>query len=183
MAIQYAREHAIPYLGLCYGMQWLTVEYARNKAGLAGANTSEVDKKTPHPVIDIIPDQKEKMLNQNYGGTMRLGAYPCVLKEGTVACEAYVSCGALAKKDGVKKISERHRHRYEVNPEYIKRLEEAGLIFSGRSPDGVLMEIAELPKKVHPFFVGSQFHPEFLSRPLSPHPLFVAFIKAAKQKK
>ena len=172
-AIKYAREHNIPYLGLCYGMQWLTIEYARNKAGLAGANTSEVDKKTPHPVIDIIPDQKEKMLNQNYGGTMRLGAYPCVLKEGTVAHAAY----------GTKKISERHRHRYEVNPEYIKQLEEAGLVFSGRSPDGVLMEIAELPKEVHPFFVGTQFHPEFLSRPLSPHPLFMAFIKAAKAKK
>jgi len=172
-AVKYARENKIPYLGLCYGMQWQTIEYARNKAGLTGANTSEVDKKTPYPVIDIIPDQKEKMLNKNYGGTMRLGAYPCVLKKGTIASEAY----------GVKKISERHRHRYEVNPEYIKQLEEAGLVFSGRSPDGVLMEIAELPKEVHPFFLGTQFHPEFLSRPLSPHPLFLAFVKAARAHK
>jgi CTP synthase len=173
LAIHYAREHKIPYLGLCYGMHWLTVEYARNKAGFANANTAEVDKDAPHPVIDIMPDQKEKMIKKEYGGSMRLGSYPCVLKEGSVAREAY----------GAAKISERHRHRYEVNPEYIEPLEKAGLVFSGRSPDGVLMEIAELPKKVHPFFVGTQFHPEFLSRPLNPHPLFMAFIKAARQKK
>ncbi|HEY5383358.1 MAG TPA: CTP synthase [Candidatus Paceibacterota bacterium] len=173
MAITYARENKIPYLGLCYGMHWLTVEYARNKAGFANANTAEVDKNAPHPVIDIMPDQKEKMIKKEYGGTMRLGSYPCVLKEGSVAREAY----------GTGKISERHRHRYEVNPHYIEPLEKAGLVFSGRSPDGVLMEIAELPKKVHPFFVGTQFHPEFLSRPLDPHPLFMAFVKAASKKK
>ena len=173
MAIQFAREQKIPYFGLCYGMHWLTVEYARNKAGLAGANTAEVNKAAPHPVIDLMPDQKEKLIKQDYGGTMRLGTYPCVLAEGSVAGKAY----------GKAQADERHRHRYEVNPEYIKRLEEAGLVFSGRSPDGVLMEIAELPRSVHPFFLATQFHPEFLSRPLSPHPLFVAFIKAAGESK
>jgi CTP synthase len=173
LAIQYARENKIPYFGLCYGMQWLTVEYARNKAGFAGANTAEVNADAPYPVIDIMQDQKEKMIKRDYGGTMRLGSYSCALKEGSVAREAY----------GAAEVTERHRHRYEVNPEYIDALEKAGLVFSGRSPDGRLMEIAELPQSVHPFFVGTQFHPEFLSRPLSPHPLFMAFIKAAREKK
>lgn len=168
-AIQFARERKIPYLGLCYGMQWLTIEYARNKVGLAGANTAEVNPDAPHKIIDVMADQVDKISSKNYGGTMRLGAYPCVLKDGTVAAEAY----------GKREISERHRHRYEVNPKYIEQLESAGLVFSGRSPDGKLMEIAELPLSEHPFFVGSQFHPELLSRPLSPHPLFTAFLKAA----
>ena len=168
LTIEYARERKIPYLGLCYGMQWLVIEYARHAANLAGANTVEVDKSAPHPVIDIMPDQKEKMLKSDYGGTMRLGTYPCVLKEGTIAYGAY----------GKKETHERHRHRYEVNPEYIKKLEDVGLVFSGTSPDGQLMEIAELPQSVHPFFVGSQFHPELTSRPLHPHPLFVGFLKA-----
>lgn len=167
-AIRYARENKIPYFGLCYGMQWMTVEYARTVAGLPGANTAEVDASAPHVVIDIMPDQVEKITKQDYGGTMRLGTYECVLGEGTVAREAY----------GTSNISERHRHRYEVNPEYIEQIEKAGLVFSGRSPSGVLMEIAELPKSMHPFFLGTQFHPEFLSRPLSPHPLFVAFLNA-----
>jgi CTP synthase len=170
LAIQFAREHKVPYLGLCYGMQWQVIEYARNVAGLAGANTAEVNKDAPHPVIDVMADQIEKLTKQDYGGTMRLGTYPCELKEGSVAREAY----------GKDKVDERHRHRYEVNPEYISKLEAAGLVFSGRSPSGKLMEIAELPKEKHPFFVGTQFHPEFLSRPLAPHPLFMAFIKAAK---
>jgi len=172
-AIGFARENKIPYFGLCYGMQLLVIEYARNKAGLAGANTAEINKDAPHPVIDIMPDQKEKMTKQDYGGTMRLGTYPCALKEGSVAAAAY----------GKKEITERHRHRYEVNPEYIKQIEAAGLVFSGTSPSGVLMEIAELPASEHPFFLGTQFHPEFLSHPLDPHPLFVAFVKAASQKK
>jgi CTP synthase len=153
-------------------MQLLCVEYARNVAGLAKANTTEIDKKTPHPIIDILPEQAEKLKNKDFGGSMRLGAYPCSLKEGSVAEAAY------AKKE----ISERHRHRYEVNPKYISKLEAAGLIFSGRSPSGNLMEIAELPKSEHPFFLGTQFHPEFRARPLSPHPLFNAFIKAASEK-
>lgn len=173
LAIQYVRENKIPYFGLCYGMQWMTVEYARNVAGLTGANTAEVNKDAPHVVIDIMPDQKEKLVKQDYGGTMRLGTYPCVLTSGSVAAEAY---------GGKSEVQERHRHRYEVNPDYIKQIEEKGLVFSGKSPSGMLMEIAELPKSVHPFFLGTQYHPEFLSRPLTPHPLFVAFLKAAKER-
>jgi CTP synthase len=172
-AIKFARENKVPYFGLCYGMQWLVVEYARNVVGLKGATTTEIDKEAPHPIIDIMEDQKEKMEKQDFGGTMRLGTYPAVLKEGSVAHGAY-------KK---KEVSERHRHRYEVNPKYIDQLESKGLVFSGRSPSGVLMEIAELPKSEHPFFLGAQFHPELTSRPLSPHPLFVAFVKAASERK
>jgi CTP synthase len=168
-AIRFARENKIPYFGLCYGMQLMTVEYARNVADLSGANTTEINPKTPHPVIAILPEQIEKLAKKNYGGTMRLGAYPCDLSDGTVAREAY----------GTKTISERHRHRFEVNPQYIEQLENVGLVFSGRSPDGRLMEIAELPKDQHPFMLGTQFHPELRARPLSPHPLFNAFIKAA----
>ncbi len=168
-AIKYAREQRIPYLGLCYGMQLMVVEYARHVAGLVGANTREVDNRAEHLIIDIMPDQQELMKNKQYGGTMRLGEYPAVLKDGTIARKAY-------NTDIVK---ERHRHRYEVNPNYVKTLEEAGLVFSGRSPDGDLMEIAELPTDIHPFMVGTQFHPEFLARPLSPHPLFTEFIKSA----
>ena len=168
-AIRYAREHRIPYLGLCYGMQLMVVEYARNVASLAGAHTVEIAPKTPHPVIDVMPDQREKLAGDRYGGTMRLGAYPAKLAPKTIARSAY----------GREKISERHRHRYEVNPAYISKLEEAGLAFSGVSPDGRLMEIAELSKTKHPFFLGTQFHPEFKARPLSPHPLFTAFIRAA----
>jgi CTP synthase len=153
-------------------MQLAVVEYARNIAKLKGAHTTEIDNGAPHPVIAVMENQKDKLAEKNYGGTMRLGAYPCKLKEGSIARAAY----------NTPKISERHRHRFEVNPNYIDKLEQAGLVFSGRSPDGVLMEIAELPKATHPFFVGTQFHPEFLSRPLSPHPLFVAFIKAAAKK-
>jgi CTP synthase len=169
-AIQFARERKIPYFGLCYGMQLLTVEYARNVAGLKGAHTTEINPKSPHPVIMILPEQVEKLAKRDYGGSMRLGAYPCKLKDGTIAREAYRSTD----------ISERHRHRYEVNPEYVERLEAAGLVFSGTSPSGKLMEIAELPKDVHPFMLGTQFHPELKARPLSPHPLFDAFIKAAR---
>ena len=171
-AIGYAREHKIPYFGLCYGMQLAVVEYARSVAGLAGAHTTEIAKDTPHPIIGIMESQRGVLAEGNYGGTMRLGSYPCVLAEGSVAAAAY----------GKKDIVERHRHRYEVQPQYIELLEKAGLHFSGRSPDGVLMEIAELPQSVHPFFLGTQFHPEFLARPLSPHPLFTAFLKAAAQR-
>lgn len=170
--IQYVREHNIPYFGLCYGMQLLTVEYARNVLGLKDANTVEIDPKTPHPIIDIMPDQKEKLKEKDYGGSMRLGAYPAVISKGTVAYDAYKA----------ENISERHRHRYEVNPEYVQQLKDAGLVFSGTSPDGVLMEIAELPKEKHLFHLGTQFHPEFHSSPFRPHPLFSAFIKAAIQR-
>ncbi|MFA6274311.1 MAG: CTP synthase [Candidatus Paceibacterota bacterium] len=169
LAADYVRENKIPYFGLCLGMQIMTIAYARSKVCLKEANSFELDSKTVYPVIATMQDQIEKIKNKNYGGTMRLGAYPAILKEGTIAEKAY----------GSKKISERHRHRYEVNPVYIEQLEKAGLVFSGRSPDKILMEIAELPQKIHPFYLGTQFHPEFKSRPLSPHPLFTAFIKAS----
>lgn len=171
-AIQYAREKKIPFLGLCYGMQLATIEFARNAAGLKDANTTEINPKTPYPVIDFMTEQRANVAAKNYGGTMRLGAYPASLKQGTIAREAY----------GVPRIAERHRHRYEVNPKYIEKLEKMGLVFSGVSPDRRLMEIAELPREKHPFFLGTQFHPEFKSRPLHPHPLFREFIKAALKK-
>ena len=177
-AIRFVRENKIPYFGLCYGMQLMTVEYARNVAGLAGAHTTEINPKSPHPVIAILPEQVEKLAKKNYGGTMRLGAYPCELASGTIAHDAYASSPQLEARSS-KLISERHRHRFEVNPDYIERLQKAGLVFSGKSPDGRLMEIAELPKSAHPFMLGTQFHPELKARPLSPHPLFNAFIKAA----
>ncbi len=167
--IRYAREKKIPYFGLCYGMQLLVIEHARNVLGLKDAHTAEVNPKSKNLVIDIMPDQKEKLKKKDYGGSMRLGSYAAVLSRKTIARNAY----------GNEEVEERHRHRYEVNPEYIKKLEESGLVFSGKSPDGVLMEIAELPKNKHPFFLGTQFHPEFQARPLHPHPLFTAFIKAA----
>jgi CTP synthase len=171
-AIRYCRENKIPYFGLCYGMQLATVEFARDVLKMKGANTTEIDPKTKYPIIDILPEQKKLMAEKKYGATMRLGAYPAVLEKGTIAYKAY----------GHAKISERHRHRYEVNPVYVKRLEKAGLVFSGVSPSRRLMEVAELPRAVHPFFLGSQFHPELKSRPLSPHPLFKEFVKAAKER-
>lgn len=171
--IEYARVNKIPYFGLCYGMQLMVIEYARNILGLAQAITTEINPKTTTPIIDIMPDQKKKLEIRNFGGSMRLGTYPCVLSKKTIAYEAYRK----------SKIDERHRHRYEVNPEYVSLLEGGGLIFSGKSPNGVLMEIAELPRDKHPFMLGTQFHPEFLARPLSPHPLFSEFIRAIKKKK
>lgn len=171
--IKYAREKKIPYFGLCYGMQLMVIEYARNVLKLEDANTAEINKSSGALVIDIMPDQKKKLEELNFGGSMRLGAYDAHIKKGTIAYSAY--------KQEV--VQERHRHRYEVNPEFIKKIEDAGLIFSGKSPNGVLMEIAELPKKVHPFFLGTQFHPEFLARPLAPHPLFTEFIKEAMKRK
>ncbi len=170
--IEYVRTHHIPYFGLCYGMQLAVIEYARHILGLSDAHTTEINPDTPHPIITIMESQKKHVAENTYGGTMRLGAYPAKLKKGSVASDAYQA----------SEISERHRHRFEVNPLYIAQLEAAGLVFSGRSPDGVLMEIAELPKDTHPFFVGTQFHPEFLSRPLTPHPLFCAFIAAAVER-
>ncbi|MCX6751325.1 MAG: CTP synthase [Candidatus Nomurabacteria bacterium] len=172
LAADYARRNKIPYLGLCLGMQIMTLSFARNVLGLKKADSTEFVFDTPDPVITTMQDQIEKIKNKNYGATMRLGAYPCVLKKGSLAQSAY----------GASKISERHRHRYEVNPKYVEQIEKAGLIFSGKSPDGILMEIAELPKNKHPFYLGTQFHPEFKSRPLMPHPLFSAFIKACIKK-
>ncbi|MFA6295605.1 MAG: CTP synthase [Candidatus Paceibacterota bacterium] len=184
--IRYARENKIPYFGLCYGMQLMTIEFARNVLGLKGAHTAEIDPKSPHLVIDVMPDQKKKIAEGNYGGSMRLGQYPAKLLRGSIAEGAYssaVTASLINKNKAVKPVSlikERHRHRYEVNPKYIDKLEKGGLVFSGKSPDGRLMEIAELPRSIHPFFLGTQFHPEFLARPLSPHPLFTGFMTAAK---
>jgi len=173
LAADYARRKKIPYFGLCLGMQILTISYARNVLKFNNANSTEMNANTPYPVIATMADQVEKIKNKNYGGSMRLGAYDCVLVKDSIAFGSYKA----------SKISERHRHRYEVNTKYIGELEKAGLVFSGKSPDGVLMEIAELSKKDHPFYLGTQFHPEFKSRPLSPHPLFSAFIKASINKK
>lgn len=171
--IEFCRQNKIPYFGLCYGMQLLVVEYARNVLGLKDANTVEINPKTKNPIIDIMPEQKKKLEIREYGASMRLGSYPAVISKNTIAYKAY-------KKT---KVEERHRHRYEVNPEYIESLEKAGLVFSGKSPNGVLMEIAELPKSKHPFMLGTQFHPEFLARPLDPHPLFSEFVRVCKKTK
>jgi CTP synthase len=166
-AIGYARKNRVPFFGICLGMQLAVVEYARDVAGLKGANSSEFDLDTPHPVIDLMPDQRGL---RNKGATMRLGAYPCVLTPGTVAAEAY----------GSVEISERHRHRYEFANDYRENLSAAGLTLSGTSPDKRLVEMIEL--RDHPFFVGCQFHPEFKSRPVSPHPLFARFVRAALER-
>ncbi len=169
-AIGYARKNKIPYFGICYGMQCAVIEFARTELGWNDANTTEIDTATTHPVIHIMSDQNTKLDVQGIGGTLRLGSYPCVLAENSVSMAAY----------GETNISERHRHRYEFNSDYREDLVRAGLVIAGTSPDDRLVEIVEVAD--HPFFVGVQFHPEFQSRPLSPHPLFVAFIKAAKSR-
>ncbi|BCY16285.1 CTP synthase [Leptolinea sp. HRD-7] len=166
-AAQYARENKVPYLGLCLGMQVIVVEMARNVLHKEEANSTEFDRATPDPVIDLMPEQTSIT---DKGGTMRLGLYPCDLKEGSLAREAY----------GVDRVDERHRHRFEFNNEYREQMEEAGMRLSGLSPDGRLVEIVEI--KDHPFMVGTQFHPEFLSRPNRPHPLFYALVKAASKR-
>jgi len=163
-AIRFARENKLPFLGVCLGLQCAVVEFARNVVGLEGANSSEFDPETPHPVIDLLPEQKTV---EDMGGTMRLGAYPCKITKDSYAYRAY----------GATDIEERHRHRYEVNSEYIEALVKAGLVLSGLSPDGRLVEIVEI--KDHPWFVGTQFHPEFKSRPNRPQPLFRDFVGAA----
>jgi len=168
-AAAYAREHGVPYLGLCLGMQCAVIEFARNACGLTGANSAEFDPRTPHPVIDLMDDQREVV---EKGGTMRLGAYPAKLRPGTLVAEAY----------GEEVVYERHRHRYEVNNRYRGRLEEFGLVCSGTSPDDRLVEFVELPREVHPFYVATQAHPEFKSRPDRPHPLFAAFLAAVHER-
>jgi CTP synthase len=164
LAAKYAREKGLPYFGICLGMQIAVIEYARNVAGIADANSGEFDELCKHKVIDFMPGQSEDV---DKGGTLRLGAYPCQIKDGTTMERCYES----------KEISERHRHRYEFNNDYRQVLQEHGLTLSGTSPDGRLIETVELTDR--PFFVGVQFHPEFKSRPNKPHPLFKGFIGAA----
>jgi CTP synthase len=165
LAARWAREHKVPYLGLCLGMQVMCIEFARTVLGWEDANSTEFNPATTHPIIDLMPDQRALA---ELGGTMRLGHYPCVLEEGSKAAQAY----------GVDQVRERHRHRFEVNNSFREALAAAGLRFSGLSPDGHLIEMAEVVD--HPFMLGSQFHPEFQSRPNRPHPLFLAFIRAAQ---
>lgn len=172
-AIRYARENKIPYFGLCYGMQLMVVEYARNVLGLNGAHTVEINPDAEHPVVAMMDAQKEILAKGQYGGTMRLGNYIEHVVPDTIAHSAY----------GKEEVEERHRHRYEINPAYVEQLKACGLVFSGTSPDGVLMEIAELPQSVHPFFLGTQAHPELIARPLDPHPLFSAFLAASRTKR
>ena len=167
-AVSYARENKIPFFGICLGMQLAVVEYARNVAGLPGAHSSELSPDTPYPVIDLMPEQKDV---DKMGGTMRLGAFPCVIAEGTNSYAAY----------GTAEISERHRHRYEFNNAYRDKLTASGLTLAGQSPDGRLIEIVEI--KEHPWFVGVQFHPEFKTRPNRPHPLFRDFVKKSLENK
>jgi CTP synthase len=167
LAARYARERKVPYLGLCLGMQVMCIDFARGVLDHEDANSSEFDRSTEYPVIDLMIDQRSIT---DMGGTMRLGLYPCDLKEGSKAANAY----------GVERVDERHRHRFEFNNAFKQEFEQGGMIFSGMSPDGKLVEIAEI--RDHPFMVGSQFHPEFLSRPMRPHPLFSGFIQAAKQR-
>ena len=164
LAAQYAREKKLPYFGLCLGMQIAVIEFARNVAGLTGANSGEFDEYTAYKVLHFLPGQNNEI---NKGGTLRLGAYPCRITPGTKMEECY----------GLPEISERHRHRYEFNNDYREILEKAGLIISGTSPDGSLVETIELAD--HPFYVGVQYHPEFKSRPNKPHPLFVGLLREA----
>lgn len=167
-AIKYVRENNIPFLGLCYGLQMAVIEHARNVLGWKKANSTEIDQSTKYPVIDILPEQKINLKENNYGATMRLGDYPANLKKGSKVSKLY---------DGKTRIKERHRHRYEVNPEFVSELESHGLVFSGMSPDRKLVEFME--RTDHPYFIATQAHPEFTSRPLRPNPLFDGLIKAA----
>jgi CTP synthase len=167
---KYAREHQIPILGLCLGLQCMTIDAARNLAGLAGANSLEFDERAPYPVISTMADQEDIVAGKgDLGGTMRLGAYPAALTEGSIVAEVY----------GATEISERHRHRYEVNNDYREKLAQAGLVFSGTSPDGRLVEFIELDRSAHPYFVATQAHPELKSRPTRSHPLFDGLVRAA----
>jgi CTP synthase len=169
-AIRHAYAHGIPTLGLCLGLQCMVIFYARDVAGLAGANSAEFEPETPHPVISTMADQTDVIAGErDMGGTMRLGAYPALVRSASLIATAY----------GTDEVSERHRHRYEVNNAYRDQLASAGLVFSGTSPDGRLIEFVELPTERHPFFVGTQAHPELKSRPTRPHPLFSAFVSAA----
>ncbi|HEX7017630.1 MAG TPA: CTP synthase [Patescibacteria group bacterium] len=181
-AITYAREKKVPYLGLCYGMQLASVEYARNIVGLKDANTTEVNPLTAHPIIHDIPFEEKYQKIKGNGASMRLGAYDCILKKGTLAHSIYSKHNAF--KDKSKNlISERHRHRYEFNNEYRQQLEDKGFVISGTSPDDFFVEVIELPQKEHPFFIATQAHPEYKSQPLKPHPIFIEYISAVMKRK
>lgn len=191
MTAQFAREQKIPYLGLCFGMQMATIEFARNVLGLKDANSTEVNPETPFPVIHVMPNQEEYLAKKQYGGTIRLGAWPCVIKNDSMLDRSYRKFGGDSENpwyqpnpltansefqaDGLPLVYERHRHRYEFNNDYRGEFENKGFIFSGTSPDGQLVESIELSD--HPFFVGTQFHPEYISRPLAPHPIFLSFFE------
>jgi CTP synthase len=169
-AIRWARERQVPTLGICLGLQCMVIEYARNVTGIEGASSSEFDPQTPAPVIATMEEQKAFVEGAgDLGGTMRLGLYPARLAEGSIIAKAY----------GVTDVEERHRHRYEVNNSYREQLEDSGMVFSGLSPDHELVEFIELPSDVHPYFVATQAHPEFLSRPHRAHPLFAGLVEAA----
>jgi len=181
-AVQLIRENRIPYLGLCYGMQMAVVEFARDILGFKDANSEEVNSQSKHMVIHMMDEQKERIKNREYGGTIRLGAWPCKLKKGSLLEKMYIKYANELYKD-ISVVQERHRHRYEFNNEYRKEFEENGLILSGISPDGKLVEAVELSRKVHPYFIGTQYHPELKSRFLTPHPLFLGFVEACKKGK
>lgn len=188
LAADYARQHKIPYLGLCFGMQLAVIAFARYVCGLEDANSEEINPKTPHPVIHIMPDQKKYLANSQYGGTIRLGQWPCKLTGRSLVAEVYRQAAKSYTYDyfqpqpGAFIVNERHRHRYEVNNAYRSKLEAGGLKITGVSPDGVLVEMVELPKSVHPYYVGTQAHPEYQSRISSPHPLFLGLLQAALTK-
>ncbi|MFT5849964.1 MAG: CTP synthase [Patiriisocius sp.] len=171
--IEYVRKNRIPYFGICYGMQLAVLEFAQNVLKKKNASTEEINEKATDLIVGVMDEQKEKIAKGEMGGSMRLGQYPAVLQKGSVVAKAYKQ----------SEIIERHRHRYEVNPKYIMELENEGLVFSGKSPDGRLMEAMELPEEIHPFFVGVQYHPELQARPLDPHPLFTAFVRASYESK
>jgi len=180
--VKFAREKKIPYLGLCFGMQMAVIEYGRNVLGLKGANSVEVDDQTKYPVVHIMPDQEKYLAKKQYGGTIRLGAWPCVIGQGSLLEECYQKYGKgrFEMVEGKRVVFERHRHRYEFNNDYREMYEKAGMRICGSSPDGKLVEAIELID--HPFFVATQFHPEYKSRPLDVHPIFVAFVEACKDK-
>lgn len=181
-AANFARTHKVPYLGLCYGLHMAVIEFARNMANMTGAHTTEVDPNTPFPVIHDIPFEERYQRIKGDGASMRLGAYDCVLKKGTLAYEIYDKYNAFKDKK-TNLVSERHRHRFEVNNDFRQQLSDQGLVFSGTSPDDFFVEMIELPKSMHPFFLATQGHPEYKSRPLKPHPIFIEFIKAAQKNK